>query len=37
MVRIPDGEFTMGSNEHYPEEAPAHRVSVDGLGASYRR
>ena len=31
MVRVPDGEFTMGSNEHYPEEAPAHRVSVDGF------
>jgi sulfatase modifying factor 1 len=31
MVRIPGGEFTMGSNEHYPEEAPAHRVSVDGF------
>jgi sulfatase modifying factor 1 len=31
MVRIPGGEFTMGSDEHYPEEAPAHRVSVDGF------
>jgi sulfatase modifying factor 1 len=31
MVRIPRCEFTMGSNEHYPEEAPAHRVSVDGF------
>lgn len=31
MVRIPGGEFTMGSNEHYPEEAPAHRVSMDGF------
>ncbi len=31
MVGIPGGEFTMGSNEHYPEEAPAHRVSVDGF------
>jgi sulfatase modifying factor 1 len=31
MVRIPGGEFTMGSNEHYPEEAPEHRVSVDGF------
>ena len=28
MARIPGGEFLMGSNEHYPEEAPAHRVSV---------
>ena len=31
MVRIPGGEFTMGSDEHYPEEAPAHRVSMDGF------
>ena len=29
MVEIPGGEFTMGSNEHYREEAPAHRVRVD--------
>ena len=26
MVRLPGGEFTMGSSEHYPEEAPARRV-----------
>jgi formylglycine-generating enzyme len=31
MVRIPRGDFTMGSDEHYPEEAPAHRVAVDGF------
>ncbi len=31
MVRIPGGEFTMGSDEHYPEEAPARRVAVDGF------
>jgi sulfatase modifying factor 1 len=31
MVRIPRGEFTMGSDEHYPEEAPEHRVSLDGF------
>ncbi len=31
LVRIPGGEFTMGSDEHYPEEAPAHRVVVDGF------
>ena len=29
MARIPAGEFLMGSNAHYPEEAPAHRVAVD--------
>jgi formylglycine-generating enzyme len=31
MARIPGGEFTMGSDEHYPEEAPAHVVAVDGF------
>jgi sulfatase modifying factor 1 len=31
MVRIPGGEFTMGSDAHYPEEAPAHRVAVGGF------
>jgi formylglycine-generating enzyme required for sulfatase activity len=31
MVRIPGGAFMMGSNDHYPEEAPAHRVKVDGF------
>lgn len=30
MVWIKGGPFTMGSNEHYPEEAPTHRVSVTG-------
>ncbi len=29
MIWLPGGAFTMGSNRHYPEEAPAHRVSVD--------
>ena len=27
MVWIPGGTFRMGSDDHYPEEAPAHRVS----------
>jgi len=31
MAWIPAGTFSMGSNDHYPEEAPAHRVSVDGF------
>ncbi len=31
MVWIPGGTFMMGSNEHYPEEAPAHQVSVAGF------
>ena len=29
MVRIPGGTFRMGSDKHYPEEAPAHRVTVE--------
>ncbi|HET6183290.1 MAG TPA: formylglycine-generating enzyme family protein [Acetobacteraceae bacterium] len=28
MVPIPGGTFTMGSDRHYAEERPAHRVSV---------
>ncbi len=28
MVSIPGGTFTMGSDHDYPEEAPAHRVTV---------
>jgi len=31
MAWIPPGEFLMGSNDHYPEEAPARRVAVDGF------
>jgi formylglycine-generating enzyme required for sulfatase activity len=31
MVWIPGGRFTMGSDRHYPEEAPAHPVAVDGF------
>ena len=29
MAFIPGGTFRMGSDRHYPEEAPAHRVAVD--------
>ena len=28
MVFIPGGTFRMGSDKHYPEEAPAHSVTV---------
>jgi formylglycine-generating enzyme required for sulfatase activity len=31
MVWIPGGAFLMGSDRHYPEEAPVHEVSVDGF------
>lgn len=31
MVWVPGGEFTMGSDKHYPEERPAHEASVDGF------
>src|SRR3954451_15971039 len=31
MRRIPGGTFLMGSDRHYPEERPAHRVEVDGF------
>src|SRR5262245_8627832 len=31
MIQVPGGEFLMGSDHHYREEAPAHRVSVDGF------
>jgi sulfatase modifying factor 1 len=31
MAWIPGGTFLMGSNDHYPEEAPAHYVAVEGF------
>ena len=31
MVWIPGGTFRMGSDRHYPEEAPAHDVTVGGF------
>lgn len=31
MVFVPGGTFRMGSDHHYPEEAPAHRVCVDSF------
>jgi formylglycine-generating enzyme required for sulfatase activity len=34
MAWIPGGTFLMGSDRHYPEEAPAHTVTVDGFWMS---
>lgn len=31
MLWIPGGTFLMGSDHHYPEEAPSHKVSVGGF------
>lgn len=31
MVFISGGTFRMGSDHHYPEEAPSHRAAVDGF------
>jgi formylglycine-generating enzyme len=31
MVWVSGGTFVMGSDDHYPEEAPAHRVTVGGF------
>src|SRR5947209_3623308 len=31
MLLIPGGTFRMGSEKHYPEEAPVHRVTVDAF------
>jgi len=37
FVTIPGGEFRMGSDEHYPEEAPVHRVRVDAFAIDSRQ
>jgi len=31
MAWVEGGQFNMGSDHHYPEEAPRHRVRVDGF------
>src|SRR5216684_1390385 len=31
MLYVPGGTYGMGSDRHYPEEAPVHRVTVDGF------
>jgi sulfatase modifying factor 1 len=37
MVRIPGETFLMGSDHHYPEEAPARPVTVDGFWIDRRQ
>ena len=34
LAWIPEGRFRMGSDGHYPEEAPVHTVEVDGFWMS---
>jgi formylglycine-generating enzyme len=34
MVRVPDQDYTMGSDQHYAEESPAHPVTVSGFWMS---
>jgi formylglycine-generating enzyme len=31
MIRVPGGEFAMGSDAFYPEERPVRRVAVEGF------
>jgi formylglycine-generating enzyme len=31
LLWVPGGTFRMGSDQHYPEEMPAHHVSVEGF------
>jgi len=34
MITVPAGTFRMGSDHHYPEEAPSHHVHVDAFSIS---
>ena len=35
MVWVPDATFIMGSDRHYPEETPAHPVTVPESGRHF--
>ena len=37
MVWVDGATFRMGSDAHYPEEAPAHRVAVEGFWIDARQ
>ena len=37
LVEILAATFRMGSDDHYPEEAPAREVAVDGFGIERAR
>ena len=37
MIWIEGGVFRMGSDRHYPEEAPVHRVASMAFGSTGRR
>ncbi|MFC9788930.1 formylglycine-generating enzyme family protein [Rhodococcus sp. NPDC127528] len=37
LRQVPAQIFTMGSDRHYPEEAPAHRVEVDAFAIEARQ
>ncbi|MBB3753263.1 formylglycine-generating enzyme required for sulfatase activity [Mycolicibacterium sp. BK634] len=37
LIRIPGQTVVLGSDRHYPEEAPAHSVTVDGFSIQARQ
>jgi formylglycine-generating enzyme required for sulfatase activity len=37
MVWVPGRQFLMGSDRHYPEEAPVHRALVGGFWVPSKR
>ena len=37
MIRVEGATFLMGSDAHYPEEAPSHRVAVEGFWIDARQ
>ena len=37
MVFVPGGTFRMGSDKHYPKEAPVHHVTIDTFSIHQHR